>query len=338
MEDLPDERGNVCSLRAPFPSSLGGVGADDVAADHLLSGGVDDQFHQHAVLAAVEGRFHRPEHGAVDIDLAVLVAGVRLGQADGADRRLGEYGAGDHLVVEGGGDAAEHGLGEGGALADGDGGEVDAVGDVADGPDVVDVGLGIVVDDHRALVVERHAGGLQTQASGVGLAAGGVHHHVALVGVAAGEVADQAGGALLNTGVFAAQDHLDAALFDLGGEVAADVVVEAAQDVGAAVHQGGVDAQAVEDAGELDGDVAAADDDDPLRQLRQVEGLVGGDGVLDAGQVLGRPGAAAGGDQDLVGGEDAPIVHQFDGVGVLQLGAGVHQVGAGVLQVVDVDA
>ena len=74
-------------------------------------------------------------------------------------------------------------------------------------------------------------------------------------------------------------------LLDLVGEVGAHVVVEAAQEVGAAIDQGRLDAQAVEDAGELHGDVAAADDHDPLGQLRQVEGLVGGDGELDARQV-----------------------------------------------------
>ena len=73
--------------------------------------------------------------------------------------------------------------------------------------------------------------------------------------------------------------------------------------LGAAIDQGRLDAQAVEDAGELDGDVAAADDHDALGQLGQVEGLVRGDGVLDARERRGIHGPAAGGDQDLVGGD-----------------------------------
>ncbi len=67
--------------------------------------------------------------------------------------------------------------------------------------------------------------------------------------------------------VLGAQQDLDAALLHLLGQVGAHVVVEAAQDVGAAMDQGRLDAQAVEDAGELHGDIAAADDHDPLGQL-----------------------------------------------------------------------
>src|SRR5690606_24009735 len=121
-----------------------------------------------------------------------------------------------------------------------------------------------------------------------------------LQGHAVAEVVDDARLRLLQRGVLAAEDDLDAALLELAGEVGADVVVEAAQDVGAAVDQGGLDPEAGEDAGELDRDVAAAGDEDALRQFRQVEGLFGGDGVLDAGQLLGLPGAAAGGDEDLL--------------------------------------
>src|SRR5690606_35984832 len=100
---------------------------------------------------------------------------------------------------------------------------------------------------------------------------------------------------------------------------------------------GRIDAQAVEDAGELDGDVAAAGDDDPLRQLGDMERLVGGDGVLDPGQVLRHPGPAAGGDQDLVG-RDLAAPLDLDRVAVHEAGLAVHQLGAGVLQVTDIDA
>ena len=62
----------------------------------------------------------------------------------------------------------------------------------------------------------------------------------------------------------------------------AQVVVEAAQDVLAAIDQRHLRAEAVEDAGELDRDIAAALHQDALRQLLEVEGLVRGDHVLDA--------------------------------------------------------
>ena len=81
----------------------------------------------------------------------------------------------------------------------------------------------------------------------------------------------------------AAGDDGDALLFHLGAHMVADVLVEAAQDVVAAIDHGDVGAVAGEDAGEFQRDVAAALDHDALRQFGQVKRLVGGDHVLDAG-------------------------------------------------------
>jgi hypothetical protein len=164
---------------------------------------------------------------------------------------------------------------------------------------------------------------------------------VGLEGQVVVERADQAGVGLLDALVRAAQHHLDPALLQLFGQVHAHVVVEAAQDVGAAIEQRRLHAQAVEDAGELDGDIAAADHHHPLGQGRQVEGLVRGDAQLRAREVR-LPGPAAGGDQDLAGGVAAGVLGAFlgqhlDGVRVDDLGAAVQQVGAGLLQVGDVD-
>ena len=111
---------------------------------------------------------------------------------------------------------------------------------------------------------------------------------------------------LLDGGDVGVDAHVDLALEHLGHQAVAHVLVEAAQDLLAAVDQRRLDAEAVEDAGELDGDVAAADDQDRGRQLLQMERLVGGDGVLGAGQVrLHR--MAAGGDQDGLGRDLAAV-------------------------------
>ena len=59
-------------------------------------------------------------------------------------------------------------------------------------------------------------------------------------------------------------------------------------------------AQPAEDAGELDRDIAAADDDDALGQFRQEKGVVGGDDMPAAVEV-GHERPPADGDQDLVG-------------------------------------
>ena len=82
----------------------------------------------------------------------------------------------------------------------------------------------------------------------------------------------------------------------------ADLLVIAAQDHVAAVDQGHVRAELVEDAGEFVGDIAAAGDHDPLRQLVEVEHLVRGDAMLGAG-MSGIDGRRAGRDQDVLGGD-----------------------------------
>ena len=115
--------------------------------------------------------------------------------------------------------AAKLGLGEGGALADGHGGQVDAVGDVAHRPDVLDIGAGERIHDHGAALVERHAGRLQPQARGIGLAAGGEHHHIGLHRVTAIETADDARIRLFQRGMPVAEDDLDPALLDLAGQM-----------------------------------------------------------------------------------------------------------------------
>ena len=71
----------------------------------------------------------------------------------------------------------------------------------------------------------------------------------------------------------------------------AHVVVEAAQDVLAAIDQRHLGAEPVEDAGELDRDIAAALDENALRQLLQMERLVRGDDVLEARDLGARDGA-----------------------------------------------
>ena len=98
---------------------------------------------------------------------------------------------------------------------------------------------------------------------------------------------------------------LDAAAAHLVRQRDADVVVEAVEQFLAADDLDDLGAETVEDAGELDRDIAAADDDDAARQGGQVERLVRRDHMLDAGDVRHRR-VPAGGDQDLLGGVARP--------------------------------
>ena len=92
---------------------------------------------------------------------------------------------------------------------------------------------------------------------------------------------------------------------------APDAFVEAAQKQIASVDQGRLGAEPGEDAGELDRDVATADDQRPLREARQVERFVGGDRLLRARKV-GHDRPAAGGYQNVAGGDDS--IANADGV------------------------
>ena len=81
--------------------------------------------------------------------------------------------------------------------------------------------------------------------------------------------------------------ELDAAALALDVHVRAQVVVEAAQHAIAAMHDACCDAEAMEDVGEFQRHVAAADDQDATRQLRQQERLVRADAELQSRQAFG---------------------------------------------------
>src|SRR6185503_14327044 len=99
----------------------------------------------------------------------------------------------------------------------------------------------------------------------------------------------------------------DAALAHLIAQMFAHVVVEAAQDVLAAIDQSHFAAEPGEDAGKLDRDIAAALNDDAPGQFRQMKSLIRGDRVLEARNLrpVMRPGA--GRYQDGVGGDARAI-------------------------------
>ncbi len=128
-------------------------------------------------------------------------------------------------------------------------------------------------------------------------------------------------------------DDLDAALLQLGAQMRAHVVVEAAQDVVAAIDQRHLGAEAVEDAGELDRDIAAALDQDALRQLLQMECLVRRDDVLVALDVLAHRRRAAGRDQDMLGAHGLAGGAELDGVRIEQHRAALDDLDLGAIEI-----
>ena len=118
------------------------------------------------------------------------------------------------------------------------------------------------------------------------------------------------------------------------GQALAQVLVEAAQRQRLAVDQVHLGAECLEDAGELDRDVARADDRDALRHARQEERVVGDDAELGAGDgdTLRM---AAGGDDDAFGGD--ALAADVKRVRVEEHRAGIEDRRAGVVEQLAVD-
>ena len=195
---------------------------------------------------------------------------------------------------------AEHRVGKGVAFADRDRRQVDAVGDVADRVDVRHRGARKTVDRDAAIVrIDGDAGLLEPEIGDIRMPADREHH---LIGGDARAVRQMRGeflAVLVDPGDRAAGQDGDALLFHLAAHMGADVVVETAQDVVAAIDHRHVGTEAGKDAGKFQRDVAAALNHDALRQLRQMKHLVRRNHVLDAGNRRPVIGRAAGRDQHI---------------------------------------
>src|SRR5690242_7699279 len=101
----------------------------------------------------------------------------------------------------------------------------------------------------------------------------------------------------------------------------ADVIVETAQNVFAAINQRHMRAEPGEDSGELDRDIAAALDYDTAWKVRQMERLIRRDDMLDAGNRIAVARRGAGGDQDVARTRPRAI-GQLNGVSIEECGPG----------------
>ncbi len=201
----------------------------------------------------------------------------RLRQPHHADLRLGEHRGRDQRVVDGPGMGAEHGVGEGVALADRHRGQRHAVGDIAHRIDGGHAGARLGVHRHRALDVQLDADRIEPEPDGVRHPADGQHH---LLGLQRAAVIQQHAAPVrgLLDGVDGdAELEGHAVRRQLVGDALADLLVEAAQHLVAAMHHGDLGAETGEQAGEFQRDIAAALDDDACRLRLQMEHLVGGD-------------------------------------------------------------
>ncbi len=168
-------------------------------------------------------------------------------------------------MVHHGGLAAEHGVGEGMALADGDRRQVGPVGDVADRVDGRDQGLRIGVDDDRAGIVGGDARLVEAETGHVGAPPGRHQDLVDDPHRAVGQGRRDAVGRPLETPDGLAQHEVDAPGRIGRAQGVANILVEAAQELLAAMEQRRLAAEAVEDSREFHRDVAAADHEDAPR-------------------------------------------------------------------------
>ena len=150
---------------------LGGVAADDRAAEHDAGGRVGEDLHEAARVVVDQRLGRRRERHLGHPDLAAHGERLGLGQADVGDLGLGEDGRRRLVVVEVAvlaGVQAHHVLGDLAALHGGHRRQRQLPRHVAGGVDVADVRLAVVVDRDVAAAVDLDAGGVEAEALGVG--------------------------------------------------------------------------------------------------------------------------------------------------------------------------
>ena len=182
-----------------------------------------------------------------------------FGQADDADFRLRKH-RGRHIgVVDAHRPAAELGIGERMPFADGDRRQIDPIGDVADGEDVRHRGARIFIDRNAAIVRDLDADRFQTETGDIRAAADGKHHLVGRNACCRRTVSRHRPPPIASTAGDRMTAHdRDAALFHFGAQMSAHVVVEAAQDILAAIDHRYLRAEPGKNSGEFNGNIAAA--------------------------------------------------------------------------------
>src|SRR5690606_14846920 len=208
--------------------------------------------------------------------VAVLLARLFLGEADAAQGRVGEDDEGDVFVVELRiGLAAEDAIHEPAGGGDGDGGEGELAGDVADGVDAFGGGVLPGVDLDRAIVGEGDTCGFQANAGRVGAAADGEDHFVErFAGNAARVDEDQAAVFAPELTQVVAQVHADAEVAVVVLQLLHDIGVHLLEQAAAAGEHFRPAAKRLEDTGQFGADVAAAKQGDPARGFAPGEEVV----------------------------------------------------------------
>ena len=261
---------------------------------HPLGRGVHDHLVERPLLAPGQHIFHRAEVGRIDLHRPQLVLRLRFGHADTGQRGVTEHGGWHAVIIDRARIAAKDRIGKGMTLADRHRGQLQTVGHVAHGIDALATGPAIVVDLDRALVVQFDACAVQPQPVDIGLSPGREQDDIGGYRIAILEVdAQRTVIRLFDPFHMRVETEIDALRHRNLKQPVAYLFVIAAQQGGGAIDDRHMAAELVKDAGKFIGDIASADDDDPLWALVEMKHLVRGDAMFRAFDVgHDRPGAS----------------------------------------------
>jgi hypothetical protein len=157
---------------------------------------------------------------------------------------------------------------------DGDRRQVHPIGHVAHGIDIGDGGARKLVDHDMSVPAEIDTGLVEPKSHGVGKPAGGGHDQSGMEAVAAFEMDAVASIFPFDAGGLGVDADIDAALAHGLGQPVAQIRIEIAQDLVAAMEHGDVHAEPGKDRGEFHADIARPDDGDARRQLFELKAFV----------------------------------------------------------------
>src|SRR5262249_31572361 len=121
------------------------------------------------------------------------------------------------------------------------------------------------IDDHRPGLVDPNTDLCEPHPLGVGLAPSGIHDEFGFNFVPAGGAGDIAASSLVDPRHLGPAANVDAASAHLFSQCHANIVIEPEEQFRTPDQLHDFAAETAEDAGELDRDIAAADDDDMAR-------------------------------------------------------------------------
>ena len=218
-----------------------------------------------------------PEFTAEYSDTRKNLAGVSFTETDRPDVGVGKDCRRDVLVVHFPLASPEQAVHQGHGLTQCDRSELHARSDVSDGVNRWHRTFVAVIDVDRSVLALLDADRLEAQAIDVGHPAGRIKHRVRLDAAAVGQQRAKPIAGFFDRQHVGRGVQIDPVLAHLRFDEAAHVVVEAAQHPGSAVQLGHFRAQPVEDGREFARDVAAANDEQSLRERVEVEHAVGAD-------------------------------------------------------------